>query len=177
MMKIGKEALRHLVMSAVFLASASGGVPFVEAGQEPPVTQAKPAGEPKFTLEGDTALLSVAINADKTADFERVMARVRQALEMSPDQDRRRQAAGWKVVRLRTPLPDGAVTYVHVIHPVVAGADYTIMRILYDAFPAERQALYELYRGAFARNLSLAQGTVAIDLARPATVSVESAAR
>jgi hypothetical protein len=43
---------------------------------------------------------------------------------------------------------------------VVTGADYTIMQILYDGFPDERQALYELYRGAFAQNLSLATGTI-----------------
>jgi hypothetical protein len=32
--------------------------------------------------------------------------------------------------------------------------------ILYEAYPEERQGLYELYRGAFAQNLSLATGTI-----------------
>ena len=52
----------------------------------------------------------------------------------------------------------------HIVHPVVSGADYTIMQTLYDAYPEERQTLYELYRGAFAQNLSLATGSIAVDV-------------
>ncbi len=119
----------------------------------------------KLTFDGDTALLTVAIKPDKTADFEQVMARMREALLKSDDPQRRQQATGWKVLKLSKPMPDGNVAYVHLIHPVIAGADYTVMQTLYDAFPAERQALYDLYRGAFSQNLSLATGTVAVDLA------------
>jgi len=50
---------------------------------------------------------------------------------------------------------------------VVKDADYTIMQTLYEAFPDERQALYEMYRGAFAKNVSLATGTITVDLSRP----------
>jgi len=39
-----------------------------------------------------------------------------------------------------------------------------VMQILYDAFPNERQSLYEMYRDAFAANLSMAAGRVAVDL-------------
>jgi hypothetical protein len=39
------------------------------------------------------------------------------------------------------------------------------MQILYEAFPEERQMLYESYRAAFAPNLSLATGMVAVDVA------------
>jgi hypothetical protein len=67
-------------------------------------------------------------------------------------------------MRVSKPLADGNIAYVHVIHPVVKDADYTIMRTLYEAFPDERQALYEAYRGAFAQNLSLATGSVVVDL-------------
>jgi hypothetical protein len=67
------------------------------------------------------------------------------------------QAAGWKVVRLSTVMPDATTGY--LIHPVVASSDYSIVRILDDAFPDERQALADLYRGAFARSLSLATGS------------------
>jgi hypothetical protein len=113
----------------------------------------------------------VAIKPDKTQDFEQVMIRLRQALQESKNPDRQRQAAGWKVVRLDTPLPNGSVVYLHMIHPVVAGADYSVMRALYDAFPDERQALYEQYRNAFDRNVSLAKGTVSVDLSTNPTQS------
>ena len=119
----------------------------------------------KLTFQGDLALWTVAIKPDKTA-FEQIMTRVREALAKSPDPARQRQAAGWKVMRIEKPLPDGNVAYVHVISPVIHDADYTVMQILYDAFPDERQALYEMYREAFAANLSLATGPVAVDLAQ-----------
>jgi hypothetical protein len=138
------------------------------APQQPPQPQAQQqSAESKLTFEGDTALWTVAIKPDKTSDFERVMMRVRDALSMSSDPLRRRQAEGWKVVRLSMPLPNGNIAYVHVVNPVVPGADYTVMQILYDAFPDERQMLYDLYRGAFASNLALATGHVAIDLSGP----------
>jgi len=122
----------------------------------------------KFTFEGDTALLTVAIRPDKAADFERVMSRMRDALLASPDPKRRAQATGWKVMRLGTALPDGNIAYVHVINQVVPGADYAVMQTLYDAFPDERQTLYELYRAAFVKNLSLATGHIVLDLSKPA---------
>ena len=53
-----------------------------------------------------------------------------------------------------------------MVHPVVKGADYTIMQTLYEAFPDEGRALYEQYRGAFAKNLSLATGSIAVDLSQ-----------
>jgi hypothetical protein len=118
----------------------------------------------KLTFEGDTALWTMAIKPDKTADFEQIMAKMRAALLKSSDPARRQQAAGWKVMRMTQPLSDGTIAYVHIVHPVVKDADYTIMQALYDAFPDERQALYEQYRGAFAKNISLATGSIAVDL-------------
>jgi hypothetical protein len=124
----------------------------------------KTTASDKLTFAGEAALLTVAIKADKTADFERVLVRLREALLMSDNPERRQQAQGWTVLRLTTPLPDGSVAYVHDVRPVVPGADYSIMRILYDAFPDERQALYDLYRGAFVRGVALATGRVVMDM-------------
>jgi hypothetical protein len=71
-------------------------------------------------------------------------------------------------MRLTQPLPDGNIAYVHIINPVVPGADYAIMPILYEAYPQERQQLYELYRGAFAANVALAVGNITTNLGQPA---------
>lgn len=127
-----------------------------------PATQ-QPAGQqaaPKMTFEGDTALWTVAIKPDKTTDFEKIVAKLHEGLAKSDKPERKQQASGWKVMKLAKPLPDGNIGYVHIINPVVAGADYTVMQALYEMFPEERQALYELYRGAFAANLSLAVGNM-----------------
>ncbi len=141
----------------VFLMSASSVGPVAAQAEQAAATHQK------LTFDGDTALWTVAIKPDKTADFERVMSRVQEALRKSADTQKQQQAAGWRVMRVGKPLPDGNVAYVHIVHPVVSGADYTIMQTLYDAFPDERQALYELYRGAFAQNLSLATGSIAVE--------------
>src|SRR5688572_8452152 len=128
--------------------------------------QGQGSGPSAFTIDGDVALWTVAIRPDKTKDFEAVMAKLRDALHKSQNAERQRQGAGWKVLKIDQPMPDGNIAYVHVINPVVRGADYTILQILYDEFPDERQALYDLYKGAFAQNLSLAAGSVAVDLSR-----------
>jgi hypothetical protein len=120
----------------------------------------------RLTFDDDIALWTVAIRPDKTADFEQIMTKLREALQKSTDPQRQKQADGWKIMRMAKPLPDGNIAYVHIVNPVVKGADYAIMQVLYDAFPDERQALYELYRGAFAQNLALTTGSVVIDLSR-----------
>jgi hypothetical protein len=59
---------------------------------------------------------------------------------------------------------------------VVPNADYTVMQILYDELPDERQTLYELYRSAFANNLALAVGDVAVDMSQTLGAPVQTAA-
>jgi hypothetical protein len=121
----------------------------------------------KLTMDGDLALLSVAIRPDKTGDYEKVLLKVKEALTKSTAPEAKQQLAGWKVVKGLKPMPDGNVVYTHVITPV-PGADYNILQVLYATFtdPAEQKELYELYRGAFASNLGLSAGTIAVDLAK-----------
>jgi hypothetical protein len=128
----------------------------------------------KLTFDGDIALWTVAIRPDKTADFEQIMTKLREALQKSTDPQRQQQADGWKIMRMAKPLPDGNIAYVHIVNPVVKGADYAIMQMLYDAFPNERQVLYEQYRGAFAQNLALTTGSVVIDLSRTSAAPLSS---
>jgi hypothetical protein len=120
-----------------------------------------------LTFHGDIALWTVAIKPDKTADFEKVLARVRDALQKSENPQRKQQAAGWRVMRMEKALPDGNIAYVHMISPVVAAADYTILRSIYEEFPNESQPMYALYRDAFAQNLALATGSIVMDMSKP----------
>ncbi len=121
----------------------------------------------KLTMDGDLALLSVAIRPDKTGDYEKVLLKVKEALTKSTAPEAKQQLAGWKVVKGLKPMPDGNVVYTHVTTPV-PGADYNILQVLYATFtdPAEQKELYELYRGAFASNLGLSAGTMAVDLSK-----------
>ena len=122
-----------------------------------------------LTFDGDTAILTVAIKPDKTAEFEQIMADVRAALMKSEKPERKQQAAGWKVVKSGTPMKDGTVVYMHLINPVVKGADYTILAILYEANPdpAAQRAIFEKYRDAFAASLGGGAFTTVVDLSKP----------
>lgn len=130
------------------------------------IAQSASSAASSLTFTGDVVMWTMAIKPDKTADFEAIMAKLRDGLQKSAKPERHQQAAGWRVVKVPTPMPDGTVAYVHLINPTVPGADYTIMQILYDEFPDERQSLYEQYRGAFAKNLSLVNGQIVVDLSK-----------
>jgi hypothetical protein len=128
---------------------------------------AQQAAPQKFMMEGDLAIWSVSIRPDKTADYEQILAKVKEALTKSQAPEAKQQLAGWKVVKAAKPMPDGNILYQHVIQPV-AGADYNILQVLYATFtdPTEQKTLYDLYRGAFVGNLGISSGTVVADLSK-----------
>jgi hypothetical protein len=125
------------------------------------------AAPQKFTMDGELALWSVAVNADKTADYEKILARVKEVLSKSSAPDAKQQLAGWKVMKMAKPMADGKVIYTHVINPV-PGADYNILQVLYTTItdPTEQKTLYDMYRAAFGANLSLASGSIVVDMAK-----------
>jgi hypothetical protein len=159
--------------AAVLLSGAVAAAQTPATGTSTPTTGGASAGTaanaaPKLALSGDVALWTIEIRADRAKDFERIVAKLQEALSTSDKPERKQQAAGWKVMKVDKPLPNGNVAYVHIISPVVAGADYAIMQSLYDELPEERQALYEMYKGAFSQNLSLATGTMIADMSKSA---------
>ena len=86
------------------------------------------------------------VKPDKTADFETVLARLKEALAKSEVSARRAQAAGWRVFKARETGPAASVIYVAIIDPVAKDADYSIGTILAEVSPA----LYTKYIDAFA---------------------------
>jgi hypothetical protein len=160
--------LGHRIACAAAIVFAVLGAYHVGAQAAPAPQAATEEHQAKgLMLSGDVALWTVAIKPDKTADFEKVLARVRDALQKSEKPERKQQAAGWRVMKMDKPMPDGNIAYVHIITPVVPGADYTLLRAIYDEFPAESQELYGMYRAAFGQNLALASGSIVIDMSKP----------
>jgi hypothetical protein len=161
--------MRRTITRFLLIALLAGGLPAVTGAQSEQAQQpaAAPAASQILTFDGQAALLTVAIKPDKTAEFETIVRRMRDALLKSEDPKRRQQAEGWRLMRLQQAMPGGAVAYVHIINPVVPGVDYSIMQTLYEVFPEERQALYDLYKNAFDRNVSLAVGAITVDLSKP----------
>lgn len=98
----------------------------------------------------DAGMVLNFIKAEKTAEFEAIMAKLKEALHKSKDPIRAQQARSWKVFRSIEPAEKGAALYLFVIDPAVPGADYTVSTILAEAFPDEVQSLYKQYVDAYA---------------------------
>jgi hypothetical protein len=152
-------------LSGVILAGAMMLLPAFSQGHSTVFAQAAPQ---KQTFSGDMVLWAFAVIPDKTGDYEQVLAKLKEALMKSERPDAKQQAAGWKVVKNATPNADGTLVYVHVISPVVAGADYSITNTLYEVFkdPAEQKTLYDQYRGSVKGALFLIQGPAVADFSK-----------
>ena len=108
--------------------------------------EAKPA--PALTLDGDAAVITILIKADKTADFESVIAKYKEALAKSDNPKRKEQLAGMTFLKGAN-TPQG-VPYIIVVNPVLKGEEYDITRIVTEVFPVEVQAVYQKYKDSFA---------------------------
>jgi hypothetical protein len=108
-----------------------------------------PAAPSPFVFPGDAGVILNFVKADKTADFEMVLGKLKEALAKSEKPERKAQATGWKVFKASEPGPGGAVIYVFVMDPVAKGAEYKVGDVLVEAFGAEGQTLYKTYSEAY----------------------------
>ena len=104
-------------------------------------------------FNGGAGLILYTVKAASTADFEMVLNKTKEALTKSEKPDRKQQAASWRVYKSDAPGAGGNVTYVMIIDPAIKDADYNIVNILNEAFPAEIQALFKAYTESFASGL------------------------
>jgi hypothetical protein len=121
----------------------------------------------KLTFTGEMVLLAHSVPADKTGDYEQIVAKLKDALSKSEKPEAKQQLAGWKVMKSSTPQPTGEILYFHVISPVVKDADYSITNIVYDVFkdPAEQKAFYDTFRNSM-KPLFTVQGPVTADFSK-----------
>lgn len=113
-----------------------------------PAAQATPAKSP-YVFAGDGAAILNFVKADKVADFEMIIGRLKEALAKSDKPERKQQAAGWKIFKASEAGPGGSVIYISMIDPAVKGADYSVIAVLAEAFPTEALALYNTYKDVF----------------------------
>ena len=145
-----------LVAGAILLLPAFSQTAFAQAAPQ------------KTTYTGETVIAAYAVNPGKDADYEKVMATLKDALAKSTKPEAKQQLAGWKVIKNSTAQPDGSSLYIHVISPVVKDADYSITNIVYEVVtdPMARTDFFNLYKGALQKPLFLIQGPVTSDFAK-----------
>lgn len=150
---------RPFVMGVAMAAVLAVGAPAFAQDAAAPAA-------PVLALDGDAATITVLIKPDKTADFEAVIGKLKEALAKSAKPERKQQAASWKVFKSPDPAAGGNVLYVFVIDPSVKGADYTVSNILAEAFPTEVQALYKQYAEAYASGQNFVNLSLVSDLGK-----------
>jgi hypothetical protein len=127
--------------------------PATPPGQQPPAVPAPavpaaPLPPLTRTFTAKAGLLFNTVRPERVKDFETVMWYLQQALEKATDPTVRAQAQGWKVFRALEPGPNAVVLYVFALDPAVPGADYSLGRILADAYPEQVQEIWKLYTGS-----------------------------
>jgi hypothetical protein len=158
--------LRRIVFG-LLAGTLSAPMVFAQAApaQQPPAAaQAAPTTR---TFANDGGMVLNFIKPDKTADFEAVVAKLKEALNKSEKPERKQQAATWKVFKSPDPAAGGNVLYVFVIDPSVKGADYTVSTILAEAFPTEVQDLYKKYAESYASGQNFVNLQLISDLGKP----------
>lgn len=140
---------RSIVLGIVVSAMAAGSLHAQTPPAQPPA-QPAPAAPNPFVFPGDGGVIFNFVKADKTADFEMVMGKVKEALAKSEKPERKQQGAGWRVFKASEAGPNGAAIYVFIMDPVAKGSEYSVGNILVEGFGAEGQTLYKTYSESYA---------------------------
>jgi hypothetical protein len=151
-------------LSGVLLA---GAILMLPASHQNVFAQAAAQAPQKTTFTGEVVIAAYTINAGKEADYEKVIAQLKDALQKSARPEAKQQLAGWQIIKNSAAQADGSLLYVHIIKPVPE-ADYSITNLVYEVVtdPTARTDFYNLYRGALKAPLFVIQGPVTADLGR-----------
>src|SRR5437773_5153401 len=166
MVRMSPVAGSRLGWIAVGLLLGTVSAAAIIHAQAAPAQQAA-AAPTKRTFAGDGGMVLNFIKPDKTADFEAIMTKLKEALAKSEKPERKEQAKTWKVFKSPDPAAGGNALYVFIIDPAVKGADYTISNIFAEAFPPEEvKKLYDQYAGAYASGQNFVNLTLVQDLGK-----------
>jgi hypothetical protein len=131
----------QVLVSGIALAGFTLAGAGVALAQEP--------AKPVLTLEGESSVMIVLIKPDKTADFEAVIAKYKEAFAKSDNASRKEQLAGLKILKSPTAM-GGNTAYLFIADPVVKGQEYDITRVIHEVFPSEATDMFNKYKEAYA---------------------------
>jgi hypothetical protein len=152
-----RPALAGLVLGVVVVFGAASGA-FAQAAPTPAPAPQPPA-KPDLALTHDAGIIYFFVKPDKTADFEDLMNKLKEALAKSEAPEAKQQIAGMKL--FKNPNPSATmVTYVMVVDPVVKEIEYWFLSILYKAYPNDAQAIYQKWQ-----DIKVAPGQQIVNLA------------
>ena len=89
-----------------------------QAAQPAPAAQESSPLGPPITYTGEVVIAAYTINPGKDADYEKVIATLKDALQKSMRPEARQQLAGWQIIKNELAQGDGSSLYVHIIKTV-----------------------------------------------------------
>lgn len=134
-----------MVLGAASLTYAQAAATPQQQQQPAAGQQAAPA-KPTLSFQNDAGVIILYVKADKTADFEDLMNKFKEALGKVDIPEAKQQAASLKL--FKGPVGNGTAVYVFIADPAVKNAEYWFLSILYKAFPTDAQALYGKWQDA-----------------------------
>ena len=157
-----------LALTVGMLSAPAAFAQAAGSAAQPGAAPAQAAPPTKRVFASDAGMVLNFIKPDKTADFEAVMAKLKEALQKSDKPERKQQAASWKIFKNVDPMQPGQnALYIMVIEPPVKDADYTVSTILAEGFtPADVNKLYETYAGSIAQGLNFLNLGLVSDLGK-----------
>ena len=126
---VGGMALATVLATA---GIAEAQEPAAPAAEQPAAAAQEPE-KPVLPLEGAATQITILIKPDKTADFESVIAKYKEALEKSEKPARKQQLAGMKFFK-STQQAQGNDVYIVYVDPVVKDEEYDISRVIAEVF-------------------------------------------
>ena len=150
-----RPVLAGLVLVLAFVFGAASGA-FAQAAP----AQAPAPEKPALPFKADAGLIILYVKPDKTADFEDLMNKLKDALSKSDAPEAKQQAASMKLFKNTAANPQMTV-YVLVADPVVKDVEYWFLPILYKAYPNDAQALFAKWQ-----DIKVAPGQLTFDLAQ-----------
>jgi hypothetical protein len=163
---VGRSAWIALGLVVGTLSTAAVRAQQTPAPAQQPAQQAQAAPTTRV-FASDAGMVLNFIKPDKTADFEAVVSKLKEALQKSEKPERKEQAKSWKVFKSPDQAAGGNVLYVFMIDPAVKGADYTVSNVLAEGFPpAEVNELYKQYAGAYAQGQNFVNLALVADLGK-----------
>jgi hypothetical protein len=144
-----QPALAGLVLAVAFVLGAVS-LSFAQAAappQQPAAAQEAAPAKPALAFQNDAGLIIVYIKADKTAEFEGLMTKLKEGLAKMDTPEAKQQAASLQLFK-NPNVQGGIAVYVLFADPVVKNVEYWFLPILYKAYPADGQALLQQWTDA-----------------------------
>ncbi len=156
-----REMRQALLIAALLLIGATSAIAQVVAAPPPPPPQVPVVAQPPTPMSASgvpvdylfptgSGLLIFHVNPLKVADFDAIVARIKDALSKGDTATRKLQAANWLIYK-SAEKPGESHVYLFLFDPAVTGANYDPLLMLAEVLPAEVQRIYEQMKTAVLR--------------------------